>query len=111
MNHVHIDTRTGRVYKLEDLFVKGSDYREVLTEIVREQIRELADSGNMDYFPDSFDGVSDDQQFYLTEKGLNLYFQPYEIASFAAGFPTFMITFDEISDIINRDGEFWKAFN
>jgi hypothetical protein len=111
MNHVHIDTRTGRFYKLEDLFVKGSDYREVLTEIVREQIRELADSGNMDYFPDSFDGVSDDQQFYLTEKGLNLYFQPYEIASFAAGFPTFMITFDEISDIINRDGEFWKAFN
>jgi hypothetical protein len=111
MNHVHIDTRTGRFYELADLFVKGSKYEEVLTGIVGKQLNDLAESGNMDYFPDSFDGIRSDHQFYITDKGLNLYFQPYEIASYAAGFPTFMVTFDEISDIIDMDGDFWKSFN
>lgn len=111
MNHVHIDTRTGRFYELADLFVKGSKYERVLTEIVGKQLDDMVESGNTDYFPDSFDGIRSDHQFYITDKGLNLYFQPYEIAPYAAGFPTFMVTFDEISDIIDRDGDFWKSFN
>lgn len=63
------------------------------------------------YWLDSYDGISSDQQFYITDKGLNLYFQPYEIAPYSAGFPTFMVTFEEIGDIIDKKGDFWKSFN
>ena len=111
MNHAHIDIRTGRFYELDDLFKKDSNYEAVLTEIVGKQIDELAAAEDSYIFADSFDGISSDQPFYITDKGLNLYFLPYEIAPYAAGFPTFMVTFDEISDIIDRNGDFWKSFN
>ncbi len=110
MNHVHIDVRTGEFYELEDLFLDNSDYTGILTEIVRNQITEMSNSEDMLYWLDSYDGISADQQFYITDKGLNLYFQPYEIAPYAAGFPTFMVTFEEISDIIDTKGDFWKSF-
>lgn len=111
MNHVHIDTRTGEFYELEDLFLDGSDYTGILSEIVRNQILDMSSAETQMYWLDSYDGISSDQQFYITDKGLKLYFQPYEIAPYAAGFPTFMVTFDEISDIIDKKGEFWKSFN
>jgi len=111
MNHVHIDVRTGRFYELKDLFKKGSNYTGILTQIVRDQITEMAQSEDTLYWLDSYDGISSDQQFYINENGLNLYFQPYEIAPYAAGFPTFLVTFDEISDIIDKDGDFWRSFN
>ena len=111
MNHFHIDTRTGEFYGLGELFIKGSDYVGILTEIVRKQIEEQAGNEDVYYFPDSFDGIDSDQPFYITEQGLNLYFLPYEIAPYAAGFPTFLVTFDEISDIIDKEGKFWKSFN
>lgn len=111
MNHVHIDTRSGEFYELGDLFRKGSNYEAVLTEIVGRQINELVESGDEMIFPDAFDGISSDQPFYVTDKGLSLYFRPYEIAPYAAGFPTFMVTYEEIADIIDKDGKFWKSFN
>ena len=102
---------TGEFYGLGELFIKGSDYVGILTEIVRKQIEEQAGNEDVYYFPDSFDGIDSDQPFYITEQGLNLYFLPYEIAPYAAGFPTFLVTFDEISDIIDKEGKFWKSFN
>jgi hypothetical protein len=42
---------------------------------------------------------------------LYIYFTPYEIAPYAAGFPTFKIPFTQILNIIDEEGEFWKAFN
>jgi len=111
MNHVHIDVRTGRFYELKDLFKKGSDYSGILSQIVRDQITEMAQSEDTLYWYDSYNGIRPDHQFYINENGLNLYFQPYEIAPYAAGFPTFLVTFDELSDIIDKNGDFWKLFN
>ncbi len=111
MNHVHIDSRTGEFYELEDLFLENSDYTGILSEIVRSQMIDMTGSDSEMYWLDSYDGISSDQQFYITDKGLNLYFQPYEIAPYAAGFPTFMVTFGEIGDIIDKKGNFWKSFN
>lgn len=111
MEYVHIDARTGEFYELEDLFIDGSKYTEILSEIVRDQLEDMAAQDPDIYWLDSYDGISSDQPFFITEKGLNLYFQPYEIAPYAAGFPTFMVTFEEISDIIDKKGDFWKSFN
>lgn len=111
MNHVHIDTRTGEFYELEDLFLDDGRYADILSEIVKDQLSEMSEQEPGMYWFDSYKGISGDQQFYITDKGLSLYFQPYEIAPYAAGFPTFFVTFEEINDIIDKKGDFWRSFN
>ncbi len=109
MEYVHVDTRTGAFYQLEDLFKDGSDYVKVLGEILKKQI---ADHGEeMGVWPDSYKGIKPDQPFFLSSEALMLYFEPYEIAPYAAGFPTFTVPFAEISHIIDKNGSFWMSFN
>lgn len=105
----HIDIRTGAFYELKDLFRPDSDYVKVLSDIIDQQIKT-----NPEYeyvFPDSYKGIKEDQPFYVDENTLYIYFFPYDIAPYAAGFPTFKIPFKDIMNIINTQGEFWKAFN
>jgi len=107
--YVHVDTKTGTFYELKDLFKEGSDYASVLSAIVQKQIEEKSDE--IGVWIDSYDGIRPDHPFYLTEDALSLYFYPYEIAPYAAGFPTFEIPFGEIEDLIDKEGDFWRSFN
>lgn len=109
MEYAHVDIKTGAFYRLEDLFKDGSMYTEALSKIVGEQIKEKGQE--MGVWADSFKGIKGDQPFYITEDALVLYFTPYEIAPYAAGFPEFAVPYDEISAIINKRGEFWRSFN
>lgn len=107
--YVHINTATGTFYELSDLFRDGSDYTSVLTKIVKKQIEILSKSD--DYWISGFVEIRPQQPFFLTEDALNLYFTPYEIAPYAAGFPAFKVTFEEISELIDKNGDFWLSFN
>ncbi|MGE5612792.1 MAG: WG repeat-containing protein [Bacillota bacterium] len=113
VEYVHINTRTGSFYKLQDLFKKGSDYVGILSEIVGAKIRAKVESDQDGTFlwPDMYEGIKPDQPFYLSGNSLNIYFGLYEIAPYAAGFPEFSVSFEEISDIIDKDGDFWRSFN
>ncbi|QFT89509.1 Anti-sigma-V factor RsiV [Bacillus sp. THAF10] len=104
---VPIDIKSGQIYQLKDLFKKDSDYVKVLSEIVGKQIAENPE----DYFPDAYKGIQPDQPFYVSSDSLFLYFTPYEIAPYAAGFPTFEIPFKEINSIIDKKGAFWRSFH
>lgn len=104
--YVHIDIKNGDFYTLKDLFKEDGNYIEVLDTILKENMQEEEYS---EIF--SFDGISDNQAFYLTEDSLVIFFSPYEIAPYAAGFPEFEIPFGEISDIIDTKGSFWLSFN
>lgn len=108
---VHIDLSTGMIYELEDLFKRNSDYVEVLSEMIKNQIEEEEKQGFTYYFPDQYQGIKPEQPFYVTEDGLAIYFEPYEIAAFAAGFPTFNISYDELMEIIEVNGAFWRSFH
>lgn len=107
--HLHIDTKTGKVYKLKDLFLSNSNYLSRLSEIIRNRIKIDKDK----YFVDekSFKGIDENQTFSIKKDYLQIYFHPYEIASYADGFPAFDIPYSEISDIINEYGDMWKSFN
>ncbi|NGQ96618.1 DUF3298 domain-containing protein [Brevibacillus sp. SYP-B805] len=109
MIYAHVDLQTGRIYRLKDLFKPNSNYVQVLSDIVGEQIRN--DSKYSYVFPDSYHGIQPDQPFYVTADALHLYFAPYEIAPFAAGFPTFRIPYREIMPIIDTSGPFWQSFH
>lgn len=110
-NYPHINLVTGQFYTLADLFKKDSDYVKILSDIIQKQI----DSGNSIFapyiFPDAYKGIREDQPFFVNEKELAIYFEPYEIAAYAAGFPTFYISYEEIIDIIDTEGEFWQSFH
>lgn len=93
------DTETGRSYTLQDLFKPGSDYVDVLSTFVQKQINERD-------IPilNNFSTISPDQDFYIADKSLVLYFQLYEITPYYIGLPMFPISVFDLQDIIVEDG-------
>lgn len=84
---------------LSDLFKPGSNYVERLSELINEQIQER-DIGT---FEDTVT-IQPDQDFYIADKSLVIYFQLYEITPYVVGFPMFPISVYAIQDIIDEDG-------
>ncbi|MBO0960635.1 WG repeat-containing protein [Neobacillus sp. MM2021_6] len=107
--YVHINLKNGSMYQLKDLFKPGSPYVKVISDMIMDQIKNNEQYSSY-LSPDDYHGMKEDQPFFIREDALNIYFKHYEIASFAAGSPTFTIPFDELKDMINQDGEFWKSF-
>ncbi|UVI27576.1 WG repeat-containing protein [Paenibacillus spongiae] len=107
--YAHINLVNGHMYELKELFKPGSDYVKVLSDIVGRQIKE--DPQYSYVFPGAYKGIRPDQPFFVSENALHLYFEPYEIAPYSAGFPTFTIPFSTIMDMIAVDGSFWKSFH
>lgn len=85
--------------QLEDLFKPGSNYVERLSTIIDEQIKER----NIQIL-NGFTAIRPDQDFYIADKALVIYFQLYEITPYVAGFPMFPISVYEIQDIIDEEG-------
>lgn len=107
-NHTHINLINGHFYELKDLFKQHSNYVEVLSNIIGKQIQN--DPQYSYVFPNIYEGIEGNQPFYITGDALKIYFLPYEIAPYVAGFPTFTIPYKEIIDIIDTNGEFWRSF-
>ncbi|WP_082684176.1 DUF3298 and DUF4163 domain-containing protein [Lentibacillus amyloliquefaciens] len=84
---------------LSDLFRPGSNYVERLTELVNEQIERR----NIQTFGDPVE-VQPDQDFYIADKVLVLYFQLYDITPYVFGFPMFPVSVYDIQDLINENG-------
>ncbi|MFD3156933.1 WG repeat-containing protein [Haloimpatiens sp. FM7330] len=105
----HIDLITGKFYELKDLFKENSNYVMILSNIIEKQIK--TDSQYNYIYRDGYKGIAPDQPFYVDNTALYIYFTPYEIAPYAAGFPTFKIPYDEIINIIDTKGDFWISFH
>lgn len=106
--HVKLNMISGRFYELEDLFIESSNYETVLNEIIKDMIKT---DPQYDYvFPGSFKGITKDQPFFVDDTHLYIYFPPYEIGPYTAGFPTFQIPFSTVNDVIDEKGEFWLSF-
>lgn len=92
------DVHSGKLYKLKELFKPGSNYVKVLSELIEKQIKERD-------IPilNGFKGINADQDYYIADKALVIYFQLYEITPYAFGFPHFPISVYEIQDIIKED--------
>lgn len=112
--YVYIDTSTGVFYQLKDLFKANSKYSEKLASIVNNKFalnKRIGDiSGEFSYFVDKVD-VSADQPFILGKDSLKVYYYPYEISSYAAGFIEFEIPYGQLTSIIDTKGAFWNSFD
>lgn len=107
--YIHVSLKDGKIYSLEELFKKNSHYVKVLSNIIEKQIK--AQGEDSEIWINEYKGIKRNQPFFISQDVLNIYFYPYEIAPYAAGFPTFHIPFKEIDDIIDKKGNFWRSFN
>ncbi|WP_299095212.1 DUF3298 and DUF4163 domain-containing protein [uncultured Metabacillus sp.] len=93
------DLQKGKLCELKDLFKPGSDYVKRLSGIIQTQIKQR-DIQTLN----EFTTIKPNQDFYIADKVLVIYFQLYEITPYAFGFPMFPISVYDIQDIIDETG-------
>lgn len=101
-----INLATGKFYTLGDLFMGGVNWINELNKIIKNMIE--TDKKYEYVFKDQFKGIKENQDFYIDDNNLYIYFPPYEIGPYSSGFVTFKIPFSEIQGMINENGEFYK---
>ena len=85
----NIDKVTGQELQLKDIFKDSFQYKDVINKEINRQISKDPDR----YFTgkDGFNGIADNQNFYIKNHTLVIYFGLYEIAPYAGGIPEFII--------------------
>ena len=99
------DVETGHIYTLPELFKPGSDYIKKISEIIKVQIKER----NLPTLGD-FTEINPNQDFYIADRSLVIFFQLYEITPYFVGIPYFPISIYELEDIINENGPLQRMF-
>lgn len=94
-----VNLETGRLYRLYDLFERNSNYKDVINEIIREQIEER----DIPLIKE-FTGIDDFEDYYLTRNNLVIYFQELEFTPHFVGIPEFPIPYSQIKNLIRKDG-------
>ncbi|MCH7323188.1 RsiV family protein [Solibacillus sp. MA9] len=91
------DFNNEKICQLNDLFTPGADYVQRISELVEIQIiqRDIPLLGE-------FTGIRPDQDFYIADKSLVIYFQLYEITPYVVGLPMFPISVFDLVDIIDE---------
>lgn len=92
------DVTTGKKYTLKDLFKQDSDYVKVLSEIISKKMTEWDVP-----LLEEFTAIKPDQDFYLADHSIVIYFQVYELTPYVYGFPYFPIALKDIETIIRPD--------
>lgn len=98
INSLTFDVNTGKKFTLKDLFQQDSDYVKVLSEIISKKMKEWDVP-----LLEEFNEIKANQDFYLADHNLVIYFQLYELTPYAYGFPYFPIALKEIESIIRPD--------
>jgi hypothetical protein len=93
------DLKTGRVYRLRDLFRLNSNYKAIINDFIRQEIK----AKDIPLIA-KFTGISEDEDFYLTENALVIYFQLYEYTPYAYGIPEFAIPYRALQRVVNPKG-------
>lgn len=98
MNGLNFNMSSGKNWRLSDQFIPGSDYETQLTMLVNEQI------GNRDFpvFDDPIT-ISSDQDYYIADKAIVLFYQLYDISPYYVGLPMFPISVYDIEELLADD--------
>jgi len=95
----------GKVYKFDGLFDKNIDFKGRINFIIKNKIKE-----EKIYLLREFKSINENQDFYLTNNSLVIYFQLYEYTPYSYGFLKISIPYEEIKGIINPKGPIPKIY-
>lgn len=104
----HIDKNTGNMIELKDIFKDGSDYVDILSQNIKEQMKQQMDSDeSKSYFlndeieENNFNKIKEDQNFYFNkDNNLVICFDEYEVAPGYMGTVEFIIPSDVVENIL-----------
>ncbi len=93
--------QTGEEYRLKDLMRSGADYVSFISDAAGREINERIRKGILpDYWLEPFKSIRDDQDFYLSNNAVVVYFQQYEYFPYAAGIQEFPVYFSALKDML-----------
>ncbi|MGE5703186.1 MAG: DUF3298 domain-containing protein [Clostridia bacterium] len=98
MKSLSFNVNTAQQYQLSDLFKKESNYVEIISKNVAAQIKQR----DLPLIA-PFTSISPNQDYYLADKALVVYFPPYEITPGYVGFPMFPISVYEVNSLAPED--------
>lgn len=104
-NSYTFDLETGTDLKLKDFFIDHEDYVKKISDQVSKQMK---DKG-MTVFLNPFKAIREDQDFYLGNQSLVIYFQEYEYFAYAYGIPEFPIEFGVLENSLREEFGFLKV--
>ncbi|SHJ74040.1 protein of unknown function [Clostridium cavendishii DSM 21758] len=95
-NGYNFAVNTGTLLSLGDLFKDNYNYIKIINNNIKNQIAKNPE----EYFDNGavFKTIKVNQDFYLTEDALIIYFQLYEIAPYVGGIREFKIPYSEIKE-------------
>lgn len=93
----NMDLLTGNQLSLKDIFKPNTDYLKLVSDFINLKISQQPSF----YYPNTSVNIPDDQSFYLTDKGIVIYFGLDEISPAANGVPKFLMPFEDFQSYIN----------
>lgn len=105
----NFDLETGELLTLNDLL--EGDYEGAVNELIERYFREmedLADTVSLQEGGLFEDSIALNENFYLTPNELGFYYNPYEIAPYAAGPKEIIIPYTDLKKWIRKDGKLGK---
>lgn len=103
---VNYDLKNGREISLADLFKPDSNYLKVISGYsiakLKSELKEMSDD---EWIKTGAGAKAENfKSWNLSEKGLVINFDPYQVAPYAAGAQTVFIPFDKLSEILKPGG-------
>lgn len=103
--YYHINKMTGEMVTLGDLFQKEADYKGIISEEIKSQMREQMKTSdkqyNLDDEMEKFTSIKNNQNFYFNQNNqLVIVFDEYEVAPGYMGCPEFVIPSNILNDIL-----------
>lgn len=100
---INYDLANGREITLDELFISGSNYLQVISDACKAELatRDIGFDGfsaGADPLPENF------TSWNLSNEGLIITFDEYQVAPYAAGAQTVTIPFATLQSVINPDG-------
>lgn len=98
-----VDKEKEGLVTLKELFSKGYNYTGIINKEIKEQINKNPEN----YFDSGaeFKGISENQNFYIEDDNLVIYYQLYELAPYVFGFPEFKIPLN----LFGKDFVYYKG--
>ena len=97
----NIDTLTGAEVLLSDLF-EDNNYKTVLDRLIEQEVTEHPEDYS-DLWEKPQIKESNQRDFYISDDGLVILYQPYDLSYYARGFVEFTIDYDDISGYLKEE--------
>jgi uncharacterized protein len=100
ITYTHYLVDEGRMMEASDLF-GGEGWQAALGKLALDELDRTIDGGIWDESRAEVPkAAADPSRWNLTDRGLEIVFQPYEVTAYAAGAPTITISWDKLTDYL-----------